>query len=105
MMLSNVVVTYTIDPKAKEEHIRLIEGVFAQLSKDNPNNIDYRVMCLEDGVSFVHMSSAETPDGSNPIPELSAFKEFAQDISKRVTSMPKSSSGTLIGCYHGKSRL
>jgi len=101
-MLTNVVVTYTIDPKAKEEHIRLIEGVFAQLSKDNPNNIDYQVMCLEDGVSFVHMSSAETPNGSNPIPQLSAFKDFAQNISKRVTTMPKSISGTLIGSYHNK---
>lgn len=102
MMLNNVVVTYTIRPEAKEEHVRLIEGVFAQLNKDHPNNVDYQVMCLEDGVSFVHMSSGETPDGSNPITELSAFKEFSQNIAERVVTMPKPSSATLIGSYRGK---
>jgi hypothetical protein len=101
-MLNNVVVTYSIKPEAKQEHIRLIEGVFAQLRQENPNNVDYKVMCLEDGVSFVHMSSADTPDGSNPLPQMSAFKEFSRNISERVTSMPNPKSGTIIGSYNGR---
>jgi hypothetical protein len=101
-MINNVVVTYTIRPEAKEEHVRFIEAVFAQLSKEKPNNVDYQVMCLDDGVSFVHMSSADTADGSNPLPKLSAFKEFSKNISERVTSMPNPTSATVIGSYHGK---
>jgi hypothetical protein len=37
---------------------------------------------LDDGVSFIHIVSLETP-GSNPLIGLSAFKEFAADIKDR----------------------
>jgi hypothetical protein len=102
-MLNNVVVSYSIHPEAKAEHVRLIEAVFAQLQTELPDNIDYQVMCLQDGVSFVHMSTADTPDGSNPIPKLSAFAEFGRDIADRVTSMPTPSASQIVGSYHGRS--
>jgi tRNA (Thr-GGU) A37 N-methylase len=98
-----VVVTYSVHPDAKAEHVRLIEGVFAQLAADRPDNIDYQVMCLADGVTFVHMSTADTPDGSNPIPDLAAFKEFSRDIAARVTSMPTPAAAEVVGGYHGRS--
>ncbi|HSX48242.1 MAG TPA: hypothetical protein VLF41_01950 [Candidatus Nanoarchaeia archaeon] len=101
-MLNSVVVTYSIKPEAKDEHVKLIEAVFAQLSKETPDNIDYQVMCLEDGVSFVHMSTAETADGSNPLPHFSAFQEFNRNIADRVTAMPKPASGTLVASYKGR---
>ena len=101
-MLNNVVVTYSIKPEAKQEHIKLIEGVFAQLNQENPNDVDYQVMCLEDGVTFVHMSSADTPDGTNPLPKMSAFQKFSKNISERVTSMPNPTSATNVGSYHGR---
>ncbi|NYE95007.1 hypothetical protein FHU41_001228 [Psychromicrobium silvestre] len=101
-MLNNVVVTYTVNPQSKAEHIRLIEAVFAQLQTEQPDNIDYQVMCLEDGVTFVHMSSAETPDGSNPIPKLSSFQDFGRDIASRVTTMPAPAAAEVVGNYHGR---
>jgi hypothetical protein len=101
-VLNNVVVTYAVHPEAKAEHVRLIEAVFAQLRADLPDNIDYQVMCLADGVTFVHMSTADTPDGSNPIPELAAFKAFSRDIADRVTAMPTPAAGEVVGSYHGR---
>ncbi|MDQ1732049.1 MAG: hypothetical protein QOK10_2208 [Pseudonocardiales bacterium] len=102
-MLNNVVVTYSVRPEAKAEHVRLIAKVFAQLQAEQPDNIDYQVMCLQDGVSFVHMSTADTPDGSNPIPQLSAFAEFGRDIADRVTAMPTPAAAEIVGSYHGRS--
>jgi len=101
-MLNNVVVTYTVRPEAKGEHVRLIEAVFAQLQAERPDNIDYQVMCLEDGVSFVHMSTADTPDGSNPIPQFAAFKEFSRNIADRISAMPTPASAEVVGNYHGR---
>jgi hypothetical protein len=95
------VVTYALRPEAKAEHIRLIEAVFGQLRAEHPDNLDYQVMCLADGVSFVHVSSHETVDGSNPLPELAAFKDFTRDIADRVATPPTPSEATSIGIYRG----
>jgi hypothetical protein len=99
-VISNVVVSYTVKPEAIEEHLRLIRGVFAQLDADTPANIEYKVMQLADGVSFVHVSTADTPDGSNPLPELDEFKAFGADLGARVATPPAPSAATIVGSYH-----
>ena len=98
-MITNVVVSYQVRPEAVAEHIRLIEAVFEQLRAERPGNVEYKVVCLDDGVSFVHVSSADTPDGSNPLPELAAFKEFGRDVASRVATPPVPTAADIIGSY------
>jgi hypothetical protein len=98
-VITSVVVSYQIKPEAQAEHVRLIEGVFEQLRAERPDNVEYKVLRLEDGVSFVHVSTADTADGSNPLPELSAFKEFGKDIADRVATAPNPSGAAIIGSY------
>jgi hypothetical protein len=98
-VITNVVVSYQIKPEALAEHVQLIEGVFAQLRAEQPGNVEYKVLRLADGVSFVHVSTADTPDGSNPLPELAAFKEFGKDIADRVATAPDPAAATIIGSY------
>jgi hypothetical protein len=104
-LITSVVVTYQAKPESIEEHTRLIEGVFAQLRADAPANVEYKVLRLDDGVSFVHVSTADTPDGSNPLPHLAAFKAFAQDIGERITAAPTTSGATIIGSYAPRGSL
>lgn len=99
-MITSVVVSYTVKPEAIEEHVRLIEGVFAQLHSEAPANVEYKVMRLDDGVSFVHVSTADTDDGSNPLPQLSAFQQFNQDAASRVATPPMPTAAAIIGSYH-----
>jgi Antibiotic biosynthesis monooxygenase len=99
-MISNVVVSYRVRPEAVAEHIRLIEGVFEQLRSEEPGNVEYKVVRLDDGVSFVHISSADTPDGSNPLPELAAFKEFGRDLASRVATAPQPAAAQIVGSYY-----
>jgi hypothetical protein len=99
-LISSVVVSYTVRPEAIDEHVRLIEAVFEQLRNEQPDNIEYKVMRLGDGVSFVHVSTADTADGSNPLPELAAFKQFNQDAGARVATPPMPTAATIIGSYH-----
>ena len=99
-MISSVVVSYRVRPEAVAEHVRLIKAVFEQLHAEHPDNVEYKVVCLADGVSFVHVSSASTPDGSNPLPELAAFKEFGKDSAARVTTPPVPTPADIIGSYY-----
>jgi Antibiotic biosynthesis monooxygenase len=99
-LISSVVVSYTVRPEAVAEHVRLIEAVFEQLRAEQPGNIEYKVMRLDDGVSFVHISTANTPDGSNPIPELAAFQRFSQDAAARVATPPVPTAADIVGSYY-----
>ena len=98
-MISSVVVSYSVRPEAVAEHVRLIEAVFKQLHAEQPGHIEYKVMRLQDGVSFVHVSTADTPDGSNPIPELTAFQEFSRDAAARVATTPMPTPADVVGSY------
>lgn len=99
-MITNVVVSYTVRPEAAAEHVRLIEAIFEQLRAEQPAHVEYKVVRLEDGVSFVHVSTADTPDGSNPLPEMSAFKEFGKDSASRVATPPVPTPADIIGSYY-----
>jgi hypothetical protein len=64
-VISSAVVSYQIRPAAVAEYVRLIEAVFEQLHAEQPDNVQYKAVRLDDGLSFVHVSSADAPDGSN----------------------------------------
>ena len=98
-MITSVVVSYQVKPEAVDDHIRLIQGVFDQLRAERPDNVEYKVVRLADGVSFVHLSSADTPDGSNPLPEMAAFQDFGRDIGSRVATPPNPTAADIIGSY------
>jgi hypothetical protein len=98
-MISSVVVSYRVRPEAVAEHVRLIEAIFEQLRAEQPGNVEYKVMCLDDGVSFVHVSTADTADGSNPLPEMSAFRAFGKDSAARVATPPVPTAADIIGSY------
>jgi hypothetical protein len=99
-VISNVVVTYSVRPEAAAEHVRLIKAIFEQLRAEQPTNVEYKVVRLDDGVSFVHVSTADTPDGSNPLPAMSAFREFGKDSASRVATPPVPTAADIIGSYY-----
>ena len=105
-MITSVVVTYRVRPESVAEHVRLIEAVFEQLRAERPAGVfDYQVRCLDDGVSFVHVSTADTPDGSNPLPALAAFQAFGRDSASRVATTPVPTTATVIGYYYAAAQL
>ena len=99
--MSTVVVRYTLRPEAMTEHVRLIDAVMTQLREEHPDTVDYQVLRLSDGVTFIHVSSSDTPDGTNPLGGLSAFCEFQADLGSRVATPPEPSAADDIGNYTG----
>jgi hypothetical protein len=62
--------------EAADENQRRIEGVFAELADNAPDNVSYFVLRLDDD-SFLHLSfHAHGHDDPNPIASLPAFQHF-----------------------------
>ena len=71
------VVRYTTRPERADENQALVEKVFGELALRRPDGLRYATFRLEDGVTFVHVVSVDTEDGSNPLGATVAFGVFA----------------------------
>jgi hypothetical protein len=97
--MGKVVVRYKVKPEQVEENERLIGRVYAELAETAPDGFRYATFRLEDGVSFVHIASIETADGSNPLRGIAAFAEFGRDIADRCDEPPVAQDSELVGSY------
>ena len=93
------VVRYRTRPDAAEKNQALIEKVFAELDDHRPDGLRYASFRLADGVSFVHVASVETEDGTNPLTSTPAFSEFVREIGDRLDEGPSALDATVVGSY------
>jgi hypothetical protein len=97
--MKRVMVRYKVKADRAEENVDFIKKVFAELKQNSPDGLRYASFQLEDGVSFVHIASIETDDGTNPLSAVSAFKAFQQNIRDRCEEPPVAVELTEIGSY------
>ena len=97
--MSTTVVRYQTKPDRADENQRLIEKVFAELSETTPDGLCYSSFRLADGVTFVHVAQVTTADGSNPLTQTAAFREFTSAIAERCEVQPIALEATVIGSY------
>ena len=97
--MKKVVVRYKTKPEHADENQKLVENVFAELASTQPGGIRYATFRLEDGVTFVHVASVETADGSNPLGETAAFKKFQRELKDRCDEPPHAQEATVVGSY------
>jgi len=97
--MKKVIVRYKVKPEHVEENKQLIRNVFEELKSTSPGGLKYTSYVLADGLSFVHIASIETPDGTNPLNASAAFKEFAKDIKNRCDELPMALDATIVGSY------
>lgn len=97
--MGEVVVRYKVKPDRVEENEQLIGRVYAELAERGPAGLRYATFRLEDGVSFVHVASIFTEDGSNPLGAISAFADFTRDVAERCDEPPVATGARLVGSY------
>lgn len=97
--MRRVLVRYRVRPDQAQENERLIGAVFAELERERPAGLRYASFRLDDGVTFVHLASIETADGSNPLAGLIAFREFTARIGARCQEPPVTVDLTQVGAY------
>lgn len=98
--MSVAVVRYRTKADRGEENQALIEKVFGELDGSRPAGLRYAAFRLADGVSFVHVASIETDDGTNPLTATPAFSEFLRGIGDRCEEGPIASDASLVGSYN-----
>jgi hypothetical protein len=97
--MKRVMVRYKVKADRAAENESYITKVFEQLKSESPPGLRYASFKLDDGVSFVHIASIETTDGSNPLGEQSAFKAFTAEIKDRCEEPPVAANLTEVGSY------
>jgi hypothetical protein len=85
--------------EAADENQRRVEGVFAELAANGPDNVSYIVLRLADD-SFVHVSFHNHRDDEvNPISSTPAFAHFQQDHADRREGGVDQQTAELVGAY------
>lgn len=97
--MKRVMVKYKVKADRAEENAAYVRKVFAELNQNNPSGLRYVTFRMDDGVSFVHIASVETEDGSNPLSETIAFKNFQAEIKDRCEEPPKAVEMETVGSY------
>ena len=97
--MRRVIVRYKVKADRATENEAYIKQVFAELERTSPDGLRYATFKQEDGVSFVHIASIETEDGSNPLAESEAFKSFQAQIRDRCEEPPAAVDLFEIGSY------
>jgi hypothetical protein len=97
--MRRIMVRYTVKPGREAENEELVRAVYEELRRTKPAGLHYATFRLEDGVSFVHISSIETEDGRNPLSEVNAFARFQENIGDRLEDGPVVSDLHEIGSY------
>jgi hypothetical protein len=83
---------------ADENQLR-VEGVFAELAADKPDNVSYIVLRLADD-SFVHVSFHDHGDDElNPIASTEAFAHFQDGHADRREGGVEQQKAELVGAY------
>ena len=94
-----VVVRYKVKPERVAENELLVDRVYAELAERDPGGLRYATFLLADGVSFVHVASIETEDGSNPLGTIAAFADFTREIGERCDEPPVALDARIVGSY------
>jgi hypothetical protein len=97
--MKKLMVRYRVKPDRVTENERYIKQVFEQLEHEGPSGLRYASFKLGDGVSFVHIVSLETDDGSNPLAALAAFKAFTAAVDERCDELPVVATLNEVGSY------
>jgi len=97
--MKRLIVRYKVKAGKADENQKLIEKVFEELHTNSPSGLRYASFKLGDGMSFVHIVSIETADGSNPLTETQAFKSFNAAIKDRCEEQPVLTEMTEVGSY------
>lgn len=97
--MKQVIVQYRVKPGRGDENEGLIRKVFEELHHGSPEGLRYASFRSTDGLSFTHVASIETDDGSNPLGATSAFKAFQAEIKERCDEPPQATEVTTVGAY------
>lgn len=98
--MTKVLVRYKIKANQITENEALVKEVYKQLDEKKIDGFHYTTLKLSDGVTFVHIAFADNEEANKIFSNLSAFKNFQQNIKDRCDELPVVNSITIIGSHN-----
>ena len=95
--MRRVMVRYKVKPGRADENAALVRAVYEELARTRPPGFRYATFRLEDGVSFVHVSSQEAKE--SPLSGSEAFAAFQRGIAERCDEPPVLAELDEVGSY------
>jgi hypothetical protein len=96
--VGRTMVRYRVKPEQAARNEELVRRVYEELRRTAPAGLRYATFVLADGVSFVHVASIETEDGS-PLSDVAAFRAFRENIGARCDEPPAAFGLREVGSY------
>ena len=97
--MKRTMVRYKVKPEQAAHNEELVRRVYEELRRTAPEDLRYATFVLENGVSFVHVASVETEDGSSPLSDVAAFRVFQEGIRERCEKPPSAAGLREVGSY------
>jgi hypothetical protein len=97
--MNTTIVRYQTKSDRAEENQRLIEAVFVELAKREPDGFTYKVFRLDDGVSFIHVVIEHDVEDPESLQDLPAFQSFVSGIGDRCDAPPVVCGASIVGGY------
>jgi len=73
--------------------------VFAELDERPPEGFTYKVLRLEDGVSFIYVVTEHDTDAPDSLQAVPALRAFLEEIADRCDIPPVASGAIVVGGY------
>ena len=90
-------IRYRTKPDQADANAKLVEAIYAELHRTQPDGVSYATFRLNDQVTFLHLVQAlPTP---SPLLTVQAFGEFQAGITDRVDQGPVQENLTEVGSY------
>jgi hypothetical protein len=96
--MASTMVRYKVRPDRADENTALVEAVYAELAREQPEGLRYATFRLPDGVSFMHVV-IETDQPGRILGKLASFQVFQDGIEGRCEEPPVPTEITLVGSY------
>jgi len=90
-------IRYRTKPDQADTNAKLVEAVYAELHRTQPDGVSYATFRLNDQVTFIHV--VQVTQEPNPLLAVKAFGEFQAGIADRVDQGPAQEELTEIGSY------
>ncbi len=95
-----LIVRYQVKAERAAENVEYGRRVFAALAESAPEGLRYATFQADDGVSFTHVVSLETQEGTDALTSTPEFQQFEADLKDRCEVPPVATFVSLVGSYN-----
>jgi hypothetical protein len=96
--MRDMFISYQAKPERTDENRQLIEAVFAELARAQPENLRYAALELDAG-AFVHLVSRSDDPDANPLRKIAAFQAFTANAGDRQLVKATQQMMRVVGNY------